>query len=584
VHAYVGRRGLAIRVPQFRARVGGAANMRKILSALTVTEKVGPGRPSGAPKKKRPAYEIRNGMLIIPRIKGKQFLTTKTREGKFLIDAIVDGKTYDTVLPEPRRLDPERLNVTTPFYSYQDAVINHLCDEGGQFNSPDDPCSGVAYLSMDTGLGKSRVGCGVIARCGMPALIVVPTCAIAVQWIEEFTTIYPKITTTIYKNPPKNSKKIPPSPETHDVILIVVNTFRKKEPEFMEGFGTVVLDEAHEYHSTHNCRALWLSQTRVVLGLSATPDGRPDGLDKYVTLHLGKPICGSDIPAYDASSVNFKCNVSIINYTGHPDHCETVIGATGMTSAILTIGSIIGDIPRLRMIASEVRRLYYLHETSTPAELLRLGLGPRPACDEALPKYPEGGIRRHGIFVFAEHRDYLPTIRMFIEMEMGTNTIYCPEMDEDIPTNSTAVSLLRGGVASTAVGSARSAGSHIVLTTYGYSRRGISLPDMTAIVKATPRRNGTRQIDGRMLRRGSDESIVRQIIDVVDKCTKLGTQSTSRCKVYRERGFVIKRTKKSWVDYIQPGDAVPNAAAIDDESDDEFDTMDTDALFDEICV
>jgi hypothetical protein len=38
------------------------------------------------------------------------------------------------------------------------------------------------------------------------------------------------------------------------------------------------------------------------------------------------------------------------------------------------------------------------------------------------------------------------------------------------------------------------------------------------------------------------------------------------------------------VDYTQPEDAVPHSAAIEDESDDEFDTMDTDAMFDEICA
>ena len=51
---------------------------------------------------------------------------------------------------------------------------------------------------MDTGLGKSRVGCALIARIGEPAIVIVPTQAIAEQWLDEFNEMYPNLNVIIY--------------------------------------------------------------------------------------------------------------------------------------------------------------------------------------------------------------------------------------------------------------------------------------------------------------------------------------------------------------------------------------------------
>ena len=111
-------------------------------------------------------------------------------------------------------------------------------------------------------------------------------------------------------------------------------------------------------------------------------------------------------------------------------------------------------------------------------------------------------------------------------------------------------------MAAGAVGAARARGAHIVLTTYGYSRRGVSLVEMTALVLATPRRNGGRQLVGRILRRGSDQSIVRQIVDVVDVSTGLGSQRAARAGVYAAKGYPVHRVAVAWDDPpLAPGDS-----------------------------
>ena len=582
IYAEVGRRGLEIPLGQFRVRVGGEACLKKILGALSITEKVHPGRPRGMARAVHRAYSIERAsppgeLLLIPRIKGPPFLRACGNAGAPLLDGVraapeqrADGSANPNApLPLPRRIAAARLTAEEPLYEYQEAATEYLCGEAGPFGAGAGPCGGVAYLQMDTGLGKTRVGCGVIARRGEPALVVVPTDAIANQWVDEFAEIYPGMKVEVYHNPPakkSGTRRAPPGPQTHDVVLIIVNTFRNKTPDFMEGFGTIILDEAHEYHSTHNCRALWLSQTRAVLGLSATPEERPDGLDRYVPLHLGRVILPKTIPGFDVCAVNFRGEVRSLEYAGHPDHSETATTPSGTMSAILTIGNVIKDPARLRLVAAEVERLYKLHETAEPTELLRLGLGPRPSS-AATPTHPAGEVRRHGVFVFAEHREYLPLLRAALLERLQPADIIAPELDGAAPADPEKISILRGGVAKTAVGDVRRAGAHIVLTTYGFSRRGISLPDMTCIIEATPRRNGLRQILGRILRRGSDESIVRQVVDIVDTRTGLRGQAADRRKIYREKGYPILKAATSWLDYAANAPAAVLSAELDEDSD-----------------
>jgi len=571
LYAEAGRLGLVIPLNRFRERVGGEPALRKILRALSVTEKVHPGKPRGMARITRKAYSIqrRRGaedVIIIPRIKGAPFLRARTKAGLPLLDGIraasADGDNAPLRLP--RRIAEDRLAETMPLYGYQEAAVSYLCsDEGPLGATAVDEHRGAVFLQMDTGLGKTRVGCAVIARRAEPALIVVPTEAIAIQWIDELKDYLPGMTAKLFRNPPKNSRKVPPSPETHDVVVVIINTFRAKEPDFMEGFGTVVLDEAHEYHSTMNSRALWLSQTRAVIGLSATPAERKDGLDLYVHLHLGSVLYPKNIPDFDVNAVNFTAAVRLVEYEGHPDHCETEATPAGTMSAILTIGNIIEDKARMRLVAAEVDRLYHLHETASPDELKEAGLGPRPA-DVASKKHPEGGIRRHGVFVFAEHRRYLPSLRAALLERMDEKALLVPELD---PAPAPAVSILRGGVAKNAVNDAREEGSHVVLTTYGFSRRGISLPEMTSIVLATPRRNGGNQILGRVFRRGSDESIVRQIVDVVDVRTGLKGQLTDRKKLYKLRGYKMSKVAASWDQYAEAGAEVQDEHKVEDQVD-----------------
>ena len=570
--------------------------LKKILSSLTIKSKI-VGRQTSqytAPITKK-AYIIKTFNTI------KYLIIPKTAIIKFLPYI----NNVQNMLPMVRKINSANLEPSAErsllLYEYQAAAVNYLSTTDKNY----------VYLQMDTGLGKSRVGCALIAHREEPAIVIVPTQAIAEQWFDEFTEMYPKLNVIIYSNlkhavkidktnlnklnteintntemntiteinKPKKIKPkkihIPASSETHDVFIMIINTFREKDYTFVEGFGTIVLDEAHEYHSECNSQALWLSQSNFVLGLSATPDERPDELDKYIQLHLGPILYPSSIPGFDISSINFKAQVKVIEYEGNDKYCEAILTPAGTISAIMTITNIIGDPYRLKLIVQEIQKLNTIH---------LLPEGEAQGLSKDLSKN-----KRHGIFVFAERRDFLITLKNAL-IAMGETNILIPELnetihdetihdetihdetiydetihdetindetihdetihDETIISNPQLISVLRGGISKNTLIETRKAKAHIVLTTYGYSRRGISLPEMTSLVLVTPRRNGMRQIIGRILRRGSDETIIRQIVDIVDVCTVLKGQFAERKKIYKGRKYPLTKIVTKWDEYI----------------------------------
>lgn len=524
--------------------VGGARKLAAFTRRLTVTERPQPGRPRHYARQKRKA--VRRGRDR----KAPHFMFP--REASSLLAEIgVPEAELDPSLAAAwagaRRLDAFR--EAAPLYGYQEAMCRHIdevCWEG---------CGrGAAYVEMATGHGKTRVALAAAVRAGAqhggPVFVVVPTEEIRRQWLEEAAALFPGLRSGAYRNPSKNSRRAALGPDDHDLLVGIVNTVRVKPPDFFAAFGTVVLDEAHEYHSPSNIKVLWLVQGAPrVLGISATPAANPSGLDQVVPLFLGAPVkAEEDVEGYDISGVNFQAQVRKVEYRGHPDHCETVLTEAGTVSAIGTIGAVIADPARLNLVAAEVARLLSLHETSSPEELKHLGLGPRPP-EAATRRYPQGEVRSHRVMVFAEHRDYLPALRDVLLRRLGPGLVEAPELEEeDDPDGLTAV--LRGGAKETDRKLAKNA--RVLLITFGYGRRGVSYTGMTALVAATSRRNGWVQILGRVFRRGSDESIRRIIVFITDVRCALKSQWPSQLRTCREKRFPVYRVAADHTTFEDP--------------------------------
>lgn len=475
--------------------------LKSFIKKLTIVEKNTCKKPKGVPLIKRHAVQSFGSKFIVPRYQLKCMYDNKiikvnnnavfiglhivSKKYNINIDLINSIKKYIEYYVLSNKTRTLRLfKISIPLYDYQRDIVLYLLRNHFNNNSII-KCKNICYLQMQTGLGKTRVGCAVVSLLRTPALIVVPSIAIGDQWICECNEIYPFMSIKMYSN----SKPI--YPHDTDVVVIVVNTLYKKNIEFIDGYGAIIYDEAHEYHSKHFSKILWFAgNVKFTLGLSATPLERLDGLDRFVTLFLGEPIYANKITYI--SDQMFTCKVSKINYYGHDDYTEHVI-INGNVSSILTIGKLIKDRCRVNMIINEINRLV---------------------------------VDGHGIFVFAEHRKFLDDIK--------ENLLISDYEESDDPD----IVILRGGCKENDLNKVKK-GSHIVLTTYGFSRRGLSLVDMTSIILASPRRNGLKQIVGRILRKGSDQSIVREIVDIVDCRSILKGQYNEREKVYTSRNYPI---------------------------------------------
>jgi predicted helicase len=83
----------------------------------------------------------------------------------------------------------------------------------------------------------------------------------------------------------------------------------------------------------------------------------------------------------------------------------------------------------------------------------------------------------------------------------------------------------------------------IILTTYKYCSKGISIDKMDAIVLCQPRKADTEQTIGRILRASGNVKSERIIIDIIDMCTTLKSQFSHRKKIYQEFNFDVQIEK-----------------------------------------
>lgn len=548
-------RGFEVSLTGLRIRMG-RKNVDKLLKQFVFREKPQPGAPAASLRNLRvvTCYIIDDDTLILPRRFAHNLVIVPNLFTPAELAVFGDARGMFGGQPHGiRRLDPTRSTFAGSLYPYQEHYVDYVCE---QRLGPDQRSKGCAqvYMYVPTGRGKTAMAMAVIGRLMVPALVIVPTRALQADGVAEANKFLPGLTAMSYSNADaaKREKKgmVPITAYTTDIVYCVVNTAREKPESFFKGFGIIIFDEAHEYQSHTSSRLLWTAQAPCIMGLSATPDERADKMDKMLCPFLGAPLSlESVVPPELIENTNFEGRVREVRYSGHPDHAQDVYNEMkGSVSSIMTIGKIIQDPHRMEMVAAEAELILNLHHTLPADQLPEWGLGPCPLT---------GKTRRHSLFIFAEHRDYLPALQKILATRLsnieGLNMIVlhdddatAPSMTETADIGAAALPsiILRGGVTEDHRNIAKQ--TRLVLTTYGFSRRGISLPQMTAMILATPRRSGMTQILGRINRLTPDKSlksIKRIVVDVVDSKISLASQAGERRAAYRVKDWPVYRVK-----------------------------------------
>ncbi len=396
--------------------------------------------------------------------------------------------------------NPPQLSFT--LFDYQDTILEEIVPA---LLSPPH----VFFLSLATGMGKTKIAMAIFGALGRRALVVVPTVNLAEQWKEQFSSSF--------TSPPSCSLGVPKQGNSPDAVILVINTARKQGTEFFSQFGLVILDEVHEYTSEVSKEVLWgAGCAKYILGLSATPD-TGNGLLPFIEGHIG-PVRTSNATL---DTVNYSTTVIVVNYYGGDEYVEPEHTANGTISVALSLQKILTDTERTNKVVENLRRIYNLHDEIEIAK--KHGL-----------RDQEGNLlHMHKIFIFCEYREYLLSLRDILQKE----GIWAEEEDK-------IATVLMGGSCQEDGVQARN--GRVVLTTYGYSKRGVSFDDFTALIMVTPRKKEhvIDQLIGRIYRINGPRQVKRLIVDIVDVRTPFRHQYRTREEVYLKRGFTVAGCKK----------------------------------------
>jgi len=370
-------------------------------------------------------------------------------------------------------------------YANQVVVRDHLL--AGPFAREYGQCT----LNMGAGLGKTATAAGLILAMRLPTVYVVKDRFLQKQAYNDLRSFFPHASICRFDNKKYDGKK-------HDIVIIVINSALLQNNRFYGQFGLAIVDEIHAYCKEKRAKLFWMTQCRYLLGMSATTNDRTDRLDKVYHQHYGDVVEASTLPGFDNAGAEFQGRVKAILYDGSEEYCHDVYNdTTGMLFVPGMLDLIMRDPARNRLIVAETVKLWRKPYRYT--------------------------------YVFSERREHLETLAAMIREAIGE----MPVIEDGV-----AVNTMMGGIKEPDLEVA--VRSRVILTTYSFGSTGISIRHMNSAVFATPRRNGYLQTCARIMRRGSDLTIVRKFVDVVDRKCALRYQHGGRRQAYEHYGFTVK--------------------------------------------
>jgi superfamily II DNA or RNA helicase len=398
------------------------------------------------------------------------------------------GKADTNIISEGRSLsETARVFKGTP-YDYQTAIVNKFIDASG---------SGGGLICVPCGRGKTFMAIAIAARLGRRFMVVVDKEFLMNQWKGEIESLMPGLRIGILQG---DLRQIGPE---YDCTLCMIQTVARQEfPEkTFADYGFTIFDECHHLGAQHFSKALMKIQTKVMLGLSATPK-REDGLTKVFEWFLGEPVYWEKIRDPDESVIVQPVFVDCqdISYTDIPVNWkqEPIMGK------LLT--HVVECAPRTKQIADLLKDL----------------------CKD----------ERRRVLVLSERISHLNSIEDLIKNAKITTGYYIGGMKEEV----------REAGAATA---------QVLLASYAMASEAMNIKTLNCVILASPRKN-VEQSTGRILRIQASKRVVAPlIVDIVDVHGVYRSQWRKRCVYYRKCKYTISESGKDEVDEsveIRPSD------------------------------
>jgi len=419
---------------------------------------------------------------------------------------------------------PRAAEMRVPLQPHQAVVVRELLARTFSIGSQS-AGTATAILDMPPGSGKTLVAAAIAIALRQRTLFVSPRKHLAKQTVDDIAS---KTTLTVVRVGSGSANA------SADVCVAVINSVLRMSPQQLAQYSFVVFDEIHMYCSRSRKDVFFNVNARCMLGLSGTPTRR-DGFDRLYRWYLGEPLHAMSLPAFNFEAIQFTLHVTFVNYHGPAELTRTrTHSRTGKPFVHYMYEQMLSDERRCRVIVDEIIRLY------------------------------DAG---HNVFVFAEECVHLQKLIEHLRKTAPRVLVAGDAVGPRVgAANGGAVRELRedgmlvgyfvGGVSSAVEEQIRTT-ARIVFTTYGLSAVGTSWQHMTAMVLATPRKSGIAQLAARIMRFGSDQAVVREIVDIVDARTFLRRQKKERLIAYRECRAVIKNRdepQRRGRNAVAPGD------------------------------
>jgi hypothetical protein len=444
----------------------------------------------------------------------------------------------------------------------ENVIKNYFTDEKAKSGE-----AGVV-VEVEAGLGKTFIASMIFKHLGLKTLYIVPNKYLLDQAIDDFKKCFGD--TVKYGEYSCREKR------DGDIIFMIINSVMSKEfivtktpsgkkttkntsceispVDYMRQFGLSIWDEVHEYASDKRAVSFSRVNTKYMLGLTAEANSRVDKLDFVVHNNCGSVLVAESIEGFKLpDQERFNSNITIVNYSGPNEYCKTIYNKTGMMSSTEMSKQLCRDPYRTYFILTEIIRLCKNgHNVFIWCDMRRgvnmyrnylekIGITPTTIDDEASD----------------ESNDDEPDCENDTTNNNNTNnnnyntnsdSIVEYENDESDILPNVMFGFLMGSITKKEILEAKE--SQIIIATYQYAYRGVSLPNFDAMIMTTPRRAKTYQTLKRIFRMGGDISITREIIDIVDIRTKLKKQKSTRMEQYKKPIFNATITNNN-IDYSQ---------------------------------
>uniref|UniRef100_A0A6C0IXV9 Helicase ATP-binding domain-containing protein n=1 Tax=viral metagenome TaxID=1070528 RepID=A0A6C0IXV9_9ZZZZ len=329
-------------------------------------------------------------------------------------------------------------------------------------------------LSLPCGYGKTIIALYLISKIKKKTLIIVHKEFLINQWIERIESFLPDSRVGIIQ-----ASKI--DVKNKDIVIGMLQSISMKEydPCVFEDFGFTIIDEVHHIAAEVFSRSLPKINCKFSLGLSATPK-RKDGLSKVFHWFLGPMLY--EIKKRD----DYPVDVNVIIYNNNDsDYSKHELTGYGKLCMPRMINNLTNYERRTDLIIHLIK------------QLIKLG---------------------KKILILSDRRNHLKTIYEKVNnLNISTIGYYVGGMKQkDLKLSEK---------------------KNILLGTYTMSSEGMDIPDLDAVVFASPKSDIVQSL-GRILRKKHETNPI--VWDIKDNFGPFANQYNKRRAYYRKMKYPIK--------------------------------------------